>query len=254
MDSTASRQVVTRQVVIGDVHGHYQGLMDLFHLLELGETDLVYFLGDLIDRGPDSAQVVDFVKEGAHSCLLGNHEQLMLESFGYGRPNHATLQMWLHCGGRATLDSYQSVSHLQSHLRWMQSLPTCLDLGDTWLVHAGVHPDIPLEQQTAREFCWIRDDFHRIRQPYFPNKLIVTGHTITFTFPGVQPGQLAQGQGWLDIETGAYHPKSGWMTALDLTYQQVYQVNVFNKTNRVGPLADAIVQLDLNSTELLVEG
>ena len=234
----------SRQVVIGDVHGHYQGLMDLLGLLNVGPCDHLYFLGDLIDRGPASAQVVDLVMQKPYSCLLGNHEQLMLESFGSGKPNHATLQMWLGCGGRATLDSYQSVEHLQSHLKWMQSLSTWLDLGHTWLVHAGVNPALPIEQQTAKEFCWIRDDFHHMRQPYFPDKLIVTGHTITFTFPGVAPGDLAQGCGWLDIETGVYHPKSGWLTALDLTHQQVYQVNILAQSNRIRPLSEAVVQLD----------
>lgn len=81
-------------------------------------------------------------------------------------------------------------------------MPTHLDLGDIWLVHAGIDPRIPLAEQTAEQFCWVREEFHSMRQPYFPNKLIVVGHTITFTLPGVRPGELAQGQGWLDIDTG----------------------------------------------------
>ena len=82
-------------------------------------------------------------------------------------------------------------------------------------------------KQTTEQLCWVRDEFHSIRQPYFPDKLIIIGHTITFTLPGVSPGKLAQGQGWLDIDTGAYHPKSGWLTGLDITNRRVYQVNVF---------------------------
>ncbi|MFM7786861.1 MAG: serine/threonine protein phosphatase, partial [Microcystis panniformis] len=96
------------------------------------------------------------------------------------------------------------------HINWFQSLPAYLDLGDIWLVHAGVHPEYPLEQQTNEEFCWIRNKFHTMTQPYFKDKLIITGHTLTFTFPDVKPGQLARGSGWLDIETGVYHPQSGW--------------------------------------------
>ena len=240
---------LSRQVVIGDVHGHYQGLMALLSLLKVEPCDHLYFLGDLIDRGPESAQVVDWVMERADVCLMGNHEQLMLESLGSAQPNHPLLQMWLGCGGQATLDSYQSVEQLQSHLEWVKSLPTWLDLGHAWLVHAGIHPSMPISQQTANEFCWIRDRFHRMRQPYFPNKLIVTGHTITFTFPGVAPGDLVQGRGWIDIETGAYHPKSGWLTALDLTHNQVYQVNVWDQSSRIRPLLEAVVQLDPNRLE-----
>ncbi len=87
---------------------------------------------------------------------------------------------------------------------WFQSLPAYLDLGDIWLVHAGVQPEYPLEQQTNEQFCWIRNEFHAMTQPYFKDKLIITGHTLTFTFPDVKPGQLARGNGWLDIETGVY--------------------------------------------------
>jgi serine/threonine protein phosphatase 1 len=126
----------------------------------------------------------------------------------------------------------------------MRSLPTYLDLGDTWLVHAGIHPRLPLEQQTSEQFCWIRDEFHGSLEPYFPDKLIVTGHTITFTLPGVLPGKVARGRGWLDIDTGAYHPKSGWMTGLDITNSLVYQVNTFRRRVRQIPLEEAVTQVE----------
>jgi serine/threonine protein phosphatase 1 len=126
------------------------------------------------------------------------------------------------------------------HLDWLKTLPTYLDLGDLWLVHAGVHPLLPLEAQSSQEFCWIRDEFHSISRPYFPDKLIITGHTITFTLPKVAPGELAQGCGWLDIDTGAYHPKSGWLTGLDVNNRMVYQVNVFTQTLRTMQLEEAV--------------
>ena len=71
-----------------------------------------------------------------------------------------------------------------------------------------------------------------MNKPYFPDKTIIAGHTITFTLPGVAPGNLAQGQGWLDIDTGAYHPRSGWLTGLDITNKLVHQANVFSKVVR----------------------
>jgi len=67
-----------RRIVIGDVHGHYDGLMRITRGDRPG-SDEVYFLGDLIDRGPQSAQVVDFVQSSSYHCLLGNHEQMLLE-------------------------------------------------------------------------------------------------------------------------------------------------------------------------------
>lgn len=233
-----------RRIVIGDVHGHYDTLMILMEAIAPTKDDMVYFLGDLIDRGPQSAQVVDFVKEGSFISLLGNHEQMLLDILGDGEIYGPALQAWLYSGGHSTINSYGDKGVRQDHIEWMRTLPTFIDLGDTWLVHAGIHPRIPIEKQTSEQFCWIRDEFHSMSQPYFPDKLIITGHTITFTLPGVLPGKIAQGRGWLDIDTGAYHPKSGWMTALDLTNSLVYQVNVFKRRLRKLPLEEAVTRVE----------
>ncbi|AFY66077.1 metallophosphoesterase family protein [Geitlerinema sp. PCC 7407] len=233
-----------RRIFIGDVHGHYDGLMTLLAAIAPGDQDRVYFLGDLIDRGPKSAQVVEFVKESPYTCILGNHEQLLLDSFPNSQPAMSPLQAWLYSGGYATVASYGDDGIPIDHLDWMRSLPTHLDLGDVWLAHAGVHPKFPIEEQTPHDYCWIRDEFHSIPQPYFDNKLIIVGHTITFTLPGVSPGEIAQGNGWLDIDTGAYHPKSGWLTGLDLTNRMIYQVNVFQDTQRVLPLDEAVTRIE----------
>jgi serine/threonine protein phosphatase 1 len=113
----------------------------------------------------------------------------------------------------------------------------------TWGIHfAGVDPFRSLDKQNNDQFCWIREKFFSNQFPYFPDKIIITGHTITFTLPGVRPGEIAQGPGWLNIETGAYHRKSGWMTALDITNAMVYQVNVFSGKKRKQPL-DRVVKV-----------
>lgn len=232
-----------RRFVIGDIHGNFQGLLDLLSLLNLNSSDQVYFLGDLIDRGPNSSKVVDFVKEKGYVCLLGNHEQLMVAALANLSPNSSVLQMWLQAGGKETLESYSSKQHLWEHLSWFKSLPSYLDLGDFWLVHAGVHPDMPLELQTAQEFCWIRREFHNMSKPYFADKTIITGHTMTFTFSGVEPGKIVQGAGWLGIDTGAYHPGSGWLTALDISSLTVYQINIHKGESRVKPLSEVVTPL-----------
>lgn len=234
-----------RRIFIGDVHGYYDGLMSLLEAIAPNSDDQVYFLGDLIDRGPQSAQVVEFVRQSGYSCLLGNHEQMLLDVLG-SESTVPTLaeQNWLYSGGLATITSYKEAPIPQAHVDWMLQLPTYLDLGDIWLAHAGIDPRLPLAAQTAEQLCWVRDEFHSIQKPYFPDKLIVIGHTITFTLPGVTPGRLAQGQGWLDIDTGVYHPKSGWLTGLDFTNRQVYQVNVFQKQVRSLPIETAVTQIN----------
>lgn len=214
-----------RQIVIGDVHGHYDTLLKVLEKISPNPNDQVYFLGDLIDRGPRSAQVVEFVIRNGYECLLGNHEQMLLEVLGTSQPCPQAFQSWASQIGRETVKSYGEGIPKQ-HLDWLKSLPLYKDLGKFWLVHAGINPSLPLEQQTAEQFCWIREELHTVRQPYFKDKLIVTGHTMTFTLPGVVPGKIAVGEGWIDIDTGAYHPWSGWLTAVDLTHNQVYQGKV----------------------------
>ncbi|HEY9661629.1 MAG TPA: metallophosphoesterase family protein [Allocoleopsis sp.] len=236
--------MVGRRIFIGDVHGHYDGLMQLLELVAIGSADQVHFVGDLIDRGPKSAEVVRFIRENAYPCVLGNHEQLLLEAFPGNKVSQYALQAWLQSGGQATVLSFEQPETLLEHLDWFRTLPTHLDLGDVWLAHAGLHPRLPVHEQTPQEYCWIREEFHSMPKPYFSDKVIITGHTITFTLPGVSPGDVARGHGWLDIDTGAYHPKSGWLTGLDLTNQQVYQVNVFNHKSRCRALHQASVMVE----------
>ncbi|NJL54727.1 serine/threonine protein phosphatase [bacterium] len=234
-----------RRLFIGDIHGHYDGLRQLWDLIAPDEGDQVYCVGDLIDRGPKSYEVVDFIRRHATGCVQGNHEQLILDAFVDGKVNLPTLHGWIYSGGQATLSSYGgSPSILEEHLNWIRQLPLYIDLGDLWLVHAGVNPALPLADQSSYEMCWIRETFHSSPTPFFSDKLIITGHTITFTFPTVEPGQVAGGRGWLDIDTGVYHPRSGWLTALDWDNQLIYQVNVFAPQTRVRPCEEAITYLD----------
>lgn len=234
-----------RRLFIGDVHGQYDGLMRLLAMVALTSADQLHFVGDLIDRGPKSAQVVEFVRQGNYLCVLGNHEQLLLSAFPDDENSHLeAFHRWLNSGGQPTLTSYPSTEALLKHVDWLKTLPLYLDLGDIFLVHAGLNPRKPLSQQSPIDFCWIRDVFHAYPRPALKGKRIITGHTITFTLPGVMPGQVAQGPGWIDIDTGAYHPKSGWLTALDIDNNLVYQVNTLTRAKRIATLekASAIVE------------
>ncbi|MEM8603415.1 MAG: metallophosphoesterase family protein [Cyanobacteria bacterium P01_H01_bin.121] len=241
----------SRRIVIGDVHGQYVGLVTLLEQVAPGAGDTVYFLGDLIDRGPCSADVVQLVRREEYQVIRGNHEEMLLQSINTdGVINQTTLPLCVQSGGRQTLDSYQQqgshgIDLLLDDIAWIQDLPYYLDLGNYWLVHAGLDPERSLDQQTADEYCWIRDAFHTSQQPYFKNKVIVTGHTITFTFPGIEPGVVVRGKGWLGIDTGAYHPKSGWLTAFVLDQELIYQVNVQTMETRALPLTEVTATLRL---------
>ena len=94
-----------RRIFVGDVHGHYAGLMSLFEEVAPDSADQVYFVGDLIDRGPQSSQVVDYVRQQGHSCVLGNHERLLLDALATKQGAGQTLHAWLYSGGQSTLNS-----------------------------------------------------------------------------------------------------------------------------------------------------
>lgn len=237
------------RIIIGDVHGHFDGLMSLLTLATT-PTDKLYFLGDLIDRGPKSKEVVEFVRDGGHACLLGNHEAMALGALLGDAKSYLN---WLHNGGNQTLKEYGGIAKgidvFTANLDWLQSLPLYLDLGDLLLVHAGLMPGLPLAEQTADECCWIRDEFLGCQEPPFlGEKTIIVGHTITFllkTADGSQVpvGNIAQGPNWYDLETGVYHSKSGWLTALNWETQTVYQVNVNTDETRVCRLVDSVSQV-----------
>ncbi|MEO1623236.1 MAG: metallophosphoesterase family protein [Cyanobacteria bacterium J06632_3] len=229
-----------RRIFIGDVHGHYNGLMRLVEMIAPTPSDTLHFVGDLIDRGPRSAQVVEFVKQSGYPCVLGNHEHLLLNAFPDENSNMSAFQGWLHSGGQPTLTSYPSTEALLEHVEWLRTLPLYIDLGDVLLVHAGLNPNKPLEAQSQMDFCWIRHVFHSHPKPFFEDKKVITGHTITFTLPGVKPGQIAQGPGWLDIDTGGYHPRSGWLTALDFDHGLVYQANTHTQEKRLRALESVL--------------
>jgi len=234
-----------RRIFIGDIHGHYDGLRRLWDYIAPTSIDQVFFVGDLIDRGPQSSEVVNFVRQHASGCVRGNHEQLLLEAFSEGELNLPNLQGWLFSGGQATLTSYNgSIQALGEHVEWLKGLPLYIDLGDVFLVHAGVNPTLPIAEQNSHDLCWIREIFHSSVTPFFTDKTIISGHTMTFTFPGVKPGQIVEGQGWLDIDTGVYHPRSGWLSALDWDNRMVYQVNVFESTCRVRPYHRAVTPIN----------
>lgn len=237
-----------RRLIVGDVHGHCEGLLHVLKLAGLKRGDQVYFLGDLIDRGPDSKGVLQFVREHNYPTLMGNHEELLLNAL------HGTaVALWLQNGGYSTVDQYggykAGLDALNAHRDWLEGLPHIIDLGDVLLVHAGLNHDADLEEQSTRDLMWIRDDFLYYPQPYFKDKTVLCGHTLTFTLRGadgvIPVGQLASGPGWLGLETGAFHSKSGWLTCLDWDGQQVYQVNVLTGDEWVRSLSESVTDVCL---------
>jgi len=193
-----------RVYCIGDIHGRLDLLRDLHRRIDLdaerfeGHKTIVY-LGDYIDRGLQSREVLDELLdrplaefESVH--LLGNHEQTLLDFLQY--PDHAV--GWLTWGGRETLLSYGvalppgfqrpdpvalrdqlEASLPDAHLAFLQSLPLTYIAGDYLFVHAGIRPGVPLQEQRDSDLLWIRQEFLAWEEPH--EHMVVHGHSISET-------------------------------------------------------------------------
>lgn len=184
----------TRLVAIGDIHGEYKKLTELFQ--RLGEVvDLasvkVVFLGDYVDGGPDTSLVIDALMQFGvlfpkWVFLRGNHEQMLLDAMS----DPDQFDTWFLQGGAETFRSYLDTSTLggldralagpkhvipQTHLNWMDSLPYYHETESFYFVHAGFVPNIPVEQSPLSALLWIRDDY--IKSTYNWGKIVVSGHT-----------------------------------------------------------------------------
>ena len=172
-----------RIFAVGDIHGQLRMLDELLAAIPLKpKEDLLVFLGDYIDRGPDAKGVVErlmFLERAGFRAvfLKGNHEVMLLD---YLRGRNR--EKFLFNGGFATLQSYArpgqdpgEVSLPQDHLDFIQGLKLYYQTGDTIFVHAGLRPGIPLADQDPADLLWIRDEF--FSSGYDWGKTIVFGHT-----------------------------------------------------------------------------
>src|SRR6266508_6212252 len=156
--------------VIGDIHGCADELRYLVDALPLARGDHLVFLGDYIDRGPDSCGVVSFLisqqkshHEIEYVFLKGNHEDMFLSYLGLDGQHG---DMFLINGGKATLASYgvapdqflpaQAFEAIPvAHVRFYEALEKYHQMDSFLCVHAGIHPQKPLTEQTDEEFFWI---------------------------------------------------------------------------------------------------
>lgn len=231
-----------RVYVIGDIHGRADLLADLHRRIlenaakhrpsgpgepERERTELVaVYLGDYVDRGMESRQVIDMLLarplpgfRAVH--LLGNHEQAMLDF----QEDPSIGPAWMQYGGAATLFSYginvqarlpagvERLAHLsaelkrtlpQRHLAFLRSLALMHEEGDYLFVHAGIRPGVPLDRQDRDDLLQIRDEF--LGSDLSHGKIVVHGHTITER-PDVRHNRIG-------IDTGAF--ATGRLTCLVL--------------------------------------
>lgn len=221
-----------RLYVVGDIHGR-NDLLDRMLALILVDSRRsratrrqIVFLGDYVDRGPQSQAVIERLRRGPPAvpqwsgfrwlCLRGNHEDAFWRFVVAGENGGG----WLRNGGAATVADYLQRPPLAwpghqddlrralraavpaAHLDFIGGLPLSHQIGGYFLVHAGIRPGIPLSRQSPDDLLWIRNDFLDSTQNH--GRIVVHGHTIT-TEPDVRPNRIG-------IDTGAFD--SGHLTAL----------------------------------------
>ncbi|HYL81718.1 MAG TPA: metallophosphoesterase family protein [Candidatus Acidoferrum sp.] len=198
--------------VIGDIHGCLQSLERLLHKIKPRPEDRVIFIGDYIDRGPHSREVVDLLLQLPYPSifLLGNHEKMLLDYLAGGDSS-----MYLLNGGLATIDSYggDPGNIPQAHLGFFHSLQPMYETPDHLFVHAGIRPLVPLDKQELKDLVWIRQEFYQF-VGRFP-KPVIFGHT------PMRHVLLADDR--IGIDTGCVY--GGKLTCLKLPEREIIQVS-----------------------------
>ena len=188
---------------IGDIHGCYDRLKALMEKIPIDcSRDALVFIGDYIDRGPHSVEVVDYLIQLKNRFpevifLKGNHED-MLDKF----LNGSDRSTYLLNGGQQTLDSYltkpvqsESFPIPPDHMEFFKSLRLFYETEEFIFVHAGLRPRVPLESQNTEDLLWIRDKF--VSTKYDFGKRVIFGHT-PLKKPLVEPNKIG-------IDTGAVY-------------------------------------------------
>ncbi|MDG2520291.1 metallophosphoesterase family protein [Caulobacter segnis] len=219
---------------VGDIHGRYDLLKLLLEAIVAdhrqsgsSQRPVLVFCGDYIDRGPQSAAVLEALVQLQRrtdvqlNALRGNHEQALLDFID----DPVRGAIWVAYGGSQTMVSYgleppapqaDAAAYRQArdallglmpaaHLRFLESLPLALELGDHYFVHAGVRPGVPLALQDSQDLLWIRKPFIDAKGPF--EKVIVHGHSWVDAEPTVCDSRIG-------LDTGAY--ATGVLTAVRL--------------------------------------
>jgi serine/threonine protein phosphatase 1 len=211
---------------IGDIHGQLDALSILIGKLMVlaakcqATTKSLVFVGDYIDRGVKSRQVIDLMIKGFPGYethfLRGNHDDTLLQFL----EDPTVGEAWRNFGGLETLASYGVARSLggdwgrvrdelkaklpDSHLEFFRQLKPYVQIGDYIFVHAGLRPGIPLQAQSPQDMMWIRDEFLNSNANF--GAIVVHGHTPT-PQPVIRKNRIG-------IDTGAY--STGRLTALVL--------------------------------------
>lgn len=209
-----------RTIAIGDIHGYAAALHALLRAIDPQPDDTLVALGDYIDRGPDSREVIERMIALRQQCqlvpLLGNHDEMLL-NICQGKME--LMSGWMLFGGDATVASYYGNvpdDVPREHVEFLQECGRVYETERHFFVHANYYPNLELQQQPSEALRWesLRD---RRPLPHCSGKIAVVGHTAQ------RDGEILD-LGFLKcIDTWIYG--NGWLTALDVDTGQVWQAD-----------------------------
>lgn len=219
-----------RVIAIGDIHGCLAALETLLDVIAPTSEDTVITLGDYVDRGPDSKGVVDRLIQLGRECeliaLQGNHEEMMLEVVRDNKPH----QRWLQYGGVETLDSYGFIGDLnvisEEHFAFYDSMVDYYETEDHIFLHANYTPEFALSELDVFTLRWQKlSEF--TPGPHISGKRVILGHTHD------RDGEIFDIGHLICIDTYCYG--GGWLTAMDVASQEVWQANMEGQIRRQRP-------------------
>lgn len=229
--------------VISDLHGGFNSYLKMLSLIKLSADDRLIILGDVCDRGPDSAEIyLDMMKRKNIVCIKGNHELMALSVLPYmfsllPKPSRSQYKgdydRWMDNGGEATLLSlyrYSDSARLRI-LDYIKEMPLYLTLTagerEFILVHAGLggfEEAKPLDSYTEKELTWHRQEFDT-RLWEDKNKYLIVGHTPTMMISRQSPPMIYRKCGIIDIDCGeAYRRHGGRLACLRLDDMEEFYV------------------------------
>ena len=202
---------------IGDIHGCKDSLVELVNKIPLKQEDTLVFLGDYIDRGPDSKGVIDFLlnlsKEHEKTVFIkGNHEWMFKEFYIKRDPD--SWELWEYNGARKTLESYGDIDNIPpEHLKFIETTKIYHIEGKYFFVHGGVKPNVKIEDQREKDMLWIRDEFIYSKAP-LKGYVVVFGHT-PMEEPLIQSDKIG-------VDTGCVY--GGKLSCVRLEDKKIFQV------------------------------
>jgi serine/threonine protein phosphatase 1 len=209
-----------RTIAIGDIHGCATALAKLIEAVDPQPDDTIVTLGDYVDRGPRSRDVIDQLIALQSRCrlvpLLGNHDEAMLAAIA----GEQTLQSWIMIGGNPTLESYGYSGNNEvfppEHIAFLKGCLSYFETASHFFVHANYDPRLALERQDLTVLRWVSlRDYNP--GPHISHKVAVVGHTAQPKGEYLYLGYL------ICIDTGCCY--GDWLTALDVEHGQLWQAN-----------------------------